>query len=475
MNTTTYPLFVILLCIVSLKHVIAQQCKSVLQSSGSALAMLDQLTDPCRYNKWQRPIVSEKTKVFTHIHVYSIVNMDPLHLEYTVQILLRFRWSDPRLRQANVLRHEGDELRDMIWHPHLYITNEQHSTVMGSSQKDVMNSIWPDGTIVSLSRKKITLRCEMDLQKFPFDQQYCPIIIESWSYNTSQLELVWEDVTVDSQLHLPEYLLLGVITNSSTASYMPENKGSGDGDLPLYGKTAGNFSTLSVYFTLKRLYGFYIMDYYVPSALIVIVSWVSFWLDANSTPGRTILGTSTLLTFITLSRNIGSSLPKVSYVKSSEVWYLGCIGFLFSSLAEFAFVNVIWRRTKNVNLKKVTGKHILQSTLTPQIYRKELGLNPSKSMPSMCPVPEHYTTPKSKLNGDFSIYSSTHSSMNMQDRLSTAPLSVPKLEGKGPSKTLFTMTPQEIANWIDRRSRLLFPIAFVIFNCVYWIWTLIML
>lgn len=31
-----------------------------------------------------------------------------------------------------------------------------------------------------------------------------------------------------------------------------------------------------------------------------------------------------------------------------------------------------------------------------------------------------------------------------------------------------TMTPQEISYWIDRRSRVLFPSAFLVFNIFYW-------
>ncbi|KAG8299329.1 hypothetical protein J6590_103723, partial [Homalodisca vitripennis] len=234
---------------------------------------------------------------------------------------------------------------------------------------------------------KVTLQCVMNLQKFPFDSQKCPLIMESWNYNASQLVLMWEDdspVTVDSHLQLPEYSLEGVIINSTTAKYWWQKTSNMNQHLNgFYGKAAGNFSTLSVHFALQRQYGFYIMDYYVPSILIVVVSWVTFWLDANSTPGRTVLGTSTLLTFITLSRNIGSSLPKVSYIKSSEIWFIGCTGFIFSSLTEFAFVNIIWRRKKNVDLKKVTSKHILQSTLTPQLYHKHINLSHSKSFPSM--------------------------------------------------------------------------------------------
>lgn len=38
----------------------------------------------------------------------------------------------------------------------------------------------------------------------------------------------------------------------------------------------------------------------------------------------------------------------------------------------------------------------------------------------------------------------------------------------GVSQGFTTMTPQQIAQWIDRRSRLVFPISFVVFNILYW-------
>lgn len=34
--------------------------------------------------------------------------------------------------------------------------------------------------------------------------------------------------------------------------------------------------------------------------------------------------------------------------------------------------------------------------------------------------------------------------------------------------TWTTMTPQEIATWIDKRSRVLFPLLFLLFNVIYW-------
>lgn len=36
--------------------------------------------------------------------------------------------------------------------------------------------------------------------------------------------------------------------------------------------------------------GFFMMDYYIPSILIVVISWVSFWLHMDASPPRIVLG-----------------------------------------------------------------------------------------------------------------------------------------------------------------------------------------
>lgn len=66
----------------------------------------------------------------------------------------------------------------------------------------------------------------------------------------------------------------------------------------------GSYSALIVTFHLRRQVGYYIMDYYVPSTLLVIISWVSFWLDANAISGRINLGQCYLIVVCMFSRNI---------------------------------------------------------------------------------------------------------------------------------------------------------------------------
>jgi len=47
-----------------------------------------------------------------------------------------------------------------------------------------------------------------------------------------------------------------------------------------------------------RNIGHYIIQIYLPSSLIVILSWVSFWLDKTFAPARVSLGITTVLTMV---------------------------------------------------------------------------------------------------------------------------------------------------------------------------------
>ena len=60
--------------------------------------------------------------------------------------------------------------------------------------------------------------------------------------------------------------------------------------MPSVPHVAGSFSCVENTFVLQRDVGYYIIQVYVPSVLIVILSWVSFWLDCGAIPARITLG-----------------------------------------------------------------------------------------------------------------------------------------------------------------------------------------
>lgn len=59
-----------------------------------------------------------------------------------------------------------------------------------------------------------------------------------------------------------------------------------------YSLSLGKYPKLVLHFALRRNVLFFILETYVPSTLLVVLSWVSFWISQSSVPARTCIGQS---------------------------------------------------------------------------------------------------------------------------------------------------------------------------------------
>ncbi|MEQ2210662.1 hypothetical protein XENOCAPTIV_017382, partial [Xenoophorus captivus] len=51
-----------------------------------------------------------------------------------------------------------------------------------------------------------------------------------------------------------------------------------------------HYPRLVFHFELKRSILYFILETYVPSSLLVVLSWVSFWISLSSVPARICIG-----------------------------------------------------------------------------------------------------------------------------------------------------------------------------------------
>ncbi|KAM4811254.1 gamma-aminobutyric acid receptor subunit alpha-4 isoform X5 [Urocitellus parryii] len=114
----------------------------------------------------------------------------------------------------------------------------------------------------------------------------------------------------------------------------------------------GEYIVMTVYFHLRRKMGYFMIQTYIPCIMTVILSQVSFWINKESVPARTVFGITTVLTMTTLSISARHSLPKVSYATAMDWFIAVCFAFVFSALIEFAAVNYF----TNIQMQKAKKK-----------------------------------------------------------------------------------------------------------------------
>jgi len=108
------------------------------------------------------------------------------------------------------------------------------------------------------------------------------------------------------------------------------------------GKLQYHFIGMKIY--LKRHIGFYVLQVYVPCIMLVILSWVSFFINR-------------VLSLATLSFDVRNDIPAVSYVTALDWFLIMCYLFLFASLLQFTLVSFIicCNYTRNYNLLNLIG------------------------------------------------------------------------------------------------------------------------
>lgn len=134
--------------------------------------------------------------------------------------------------------------------------------------------------------------------------------------------------------------------------------------------------------------GYYLIQMYIPAGLIVVTSWVSFWLHRNASPARVALGVTTVLTMTTLMSSTNAALPKISYVKSIDVYLGTCFVMVFAALLEYATVGYLGKRitmkkTAKQQLAKLAQEHASRSAPPPLEHPEAATVSPELPVAKM--------------------------------------------------------------------------------------------
>ena len=95
------------------------------------------------------------------------------------------------------------------------------------------------------------------------------------------------------------------------------------------------FSSVGFKLRLERNYNKHILSYYLPSLLIVLLSWVSFVIPPKAIPGRMALLITLILVLVNMFGTVIDKRPPTNSTVL-DIWMIGCLLFVLGSLMAYA-------------------------------------------------------------------------------------------------------------------------------------------
>ncbi|XP_057594422.1 gamma-aminobutyric acid receptor subunit rho-1 [Hippopotamus amphibius kiboko] len=373
------------------------------------------------------------------VQVESLDSISEVDMDFTMTLYLRHYWKDERLSfpSTNNLSMTFDgRLVKKIWVPDMFFVHSKRSFIHDTTTDNVMLRVQPDGKVLYSLRVTVTAMCNMDFSRFPLDTQTCSLEIESYAYTEDDLMLYWkkgnDSLKTDERISLSQFLIQEFHTTTKLAFY----------------SSTGWYNRLYINFTLRRHIFFFLLQTYFPATLMVMLSWVSFWIDRRAVPARVPLGITTVLTMSTIITGVNASMPRVSYIKAVDIYLWVSFVFVFLSVLEYAAVNY----------------------LTTVQERRERKLQ--EKLPCTCRLPQPRAV---LLDGSYSdgevndLGSYTPENGDKPDRMMVQlTLASERSSARRKSQRSSYVSMRIDTHAIDKYSRIIFPAAYILFNLIYW-------
>ncbi|XP_044283706.1 gamma-aminobutyric acid receptor subunit rho-1 [Varanus komodoensis] len=372
------------------------------------------------------------------VQVESLDSISEVDMDFTMTLYLRHYWKDERLSFPSTnnqsMTFDG-RLVKKIWVPDMFFVHSKRSFIHDTTTDNVMLRVQPDGKVLYSLRVTVTAMCNMDFSRFPLDTQTCSLEIESYAYTEDDLMLYWKNgndsLKTDERISLSQFLIQEFHTTTKLAFY----------------SSTGWYNRLYINFTLRRHIFFFLLQTYFPATLMVMLSWVSFWIDRRAVPARVPLGITTVLTMSTIITGVNASMPRVSYIKAVDIYLWVSFVFVFLSVLEYAAVNY----------------------LTTVQERKERKLR--DKLPCTCALPQ--PRPMMEMDGSYSdgevneLGQFMSENGDKQDRMMVQ-LALGSERNSTRRKNQRYSSMKIDTHAIDKYSRIIFPGAYILFNLIYW-------
>ncbi|KAK4310013.1 hypothetical protein Pmani_018391 [Petrolisthes manimaculis] len=266
--------------------------------------------------------------------IIKSIDVETVKMSMQLSYEIEMSWFDNRLNYFNLKTNDSlnsprlDTMRK-LWSPLVKLLNTDtiDSSLLADDATTLVRRLVPplgrdegaaaevdiysgEENPLSVSRKYSTIyACSFDLTLYPFDNQYCDVHLQIVSGQVSFL-----DVHPNSSV----VYLGGTVLNEYKI-----------GTLQVFLEKDYEPGEARIRVPMTRLFGNSILTIYIPSLILTIISYLTFFFRTSIFDVRVMVALTSLLVLATLFAQASSSLPKTSYFKMVDIWLLFCVGITF--------------------------------------------------------------------------------------------------------------------------------------------------
>ena len=287
------------------------------QKAGLIIGLLLFMTSFSAQGALSRPVAEDgkPTEVQVVGAVLDIDKIDSAEQNFTLNFYAIFRWMDPRLTHGG----PGNDIRSLseVWNPRLTIINTQKYSANSKDEVEIS----PEGLVTYRLHVFGDFSQPLDLHEFPQDRHMFEVPVVAAGYRPHEVELI-PDPHVDS--FISEKL--------SVADWKVSNLQGVQREVTL----ANGLILPGFVFSFegRRLVHHYVIKAITPLALIVMMSWVVFWIDPKQVPNQLGVAVTTVLTLIAYHVALSGRLPEIPYLTHMDKFLFSSTVLVFMALIE---------------------------------------------------------------------------------------------------------------------------------------------
>ena len=279
------------------------------------------------------------------VFLIDIEGVDTVAQSFTANLTIVARWRD------SSLAHDGPDSISVplneVWFPIIQILNQQKlvSTLPRSVE------IHPDGEVVHRQRFWGSFSQPLDLHSFPFDTQRLNVRLANVDFGADVINLIpAPDSGISKKLTMPDWEVTGWDFVATDFPFDDESS-----------RIEGMVFSLEV----KRDSNFFIYKVLLPLVLIVMMSWLVFWIDPSLVASQISVSVTAMLTIIAYRFALAGIMPRLGFLTGLDYFVLVSTLVVFLSMIEVIYTAYL---STNDQLDKARKMDRIARWIAPPVY-----------------------------------------------------------------------------------------------------------